>query len=68
MGIAEFNYNLVAHSGTKQQPCNVVYGVDPFQPVDLALEGAYSTLEFNQDGEYLAKNYEEVLEKTKLLL
>jgi hypothetical protein len=46
----------------------VAYGVDPLQPTDLALEGVHSTLEFNQDGEDLAKKREQVLEKTKLLL
>ena len=42
--------------------------MEPLQPVDLALEGAHSTLEFNQDGEELAQKREQVLEKTKLLL
>ena len=42
--------------------------MEPLQPIDLTLEGAYSTLEFNQDGENLAQKHEPVLEKTKLLL
>ena len=42
--------------------------MDPFQPADLALEGAHSTLENNQDGEDLAQKREQILEKTKLLL
>jgi exonuclease VII small subunit len=46
----------------------VAYGVEPLQPADLALEGAHSTLEFNQEGEDLAKQREHMLEKTKLLL
>ena len=49
-------------------PFKVAYGVEPLQRADLALEGAHSTLEFNQDGEDLAQKREKVLEKTKLLL
>ena len=33
-----------------------------------ALEGVYSTLEFNQDGEDLTKKLEQVLGTTKLLV
>ena len=68
VGLAEFGYNAATHSTTKQSPFKVAYGVEPLQPVDLALEGAYSTLEFNSDGEDLAQKCEQVLEKTKLLL
>ena len=68
VSLAEFSYNAATHSATKQSPFKVAYGVDPLQPTDLALEGAHSTLEFNQDGEDLAKKREQVLEKTKLLL
>ena len=42
--------------------------MEPLQPANVALEGAHSTLEFNQDGEDLAHKREQVLEKTKLLL
>lgn len=66
MGITEFNYNVAAHSSTKQLPFNVAYGVDPFQHVDLTLERAHSTPEFNQDGEDVAKNHAQVLKNTKL--
>ena len=38
------------------------------QPTNLALEGAHSTLEFNQDGKDLAKDGKQVLEMTKLLV
>ena len=68
VGLAESSYNAVMHSTTKQSPFVVAYEVDPLQPANLALEGAYSTLEFNQDDEDLAKKREQVLEKTKLLL
>ena len=68
MGLAEFSYNAATHSATKQSPFKVAYGVEPLQPADLALEGAHSTLEFNQDGEDLAQKREQVLEKTKLML
>ena len=66
--LAEFNYNAAMHSETKQSLLKVVYGVEPLQPTDLGLQGAHSTLEFNQDGEDLAQKHEQVLEKTKLLL
>src|ERR1700738_4849064 len=46
----------------------VAYGVDALQPTNLALKGAHSTLEFNQDGEDLAKERKQVLEMTKLLV
>ena len=46
----------------------VAYRVDALQPTNLALQGALSTLEFNQDGEELAKKREHVLEMTKLLV
>ena len=52
--LAEFSYNATTHLATKQPPFKVAYGVKPLQPTDLALEGAHSTLEFNQDGEDLA--------------
>ena len=42
--------------------------MDVLQPTNLALEGAHSTIEFNQDGEDLAKKCEQVLEMTKLLV
>ena len=51
VGLAEFSYNAATHSATKQSPFMVAYGVEPLQPADLALEGAHSRLEFNQDGE-----------------
>ena len=38
------------------------------QPTNLALEGAHSTLEFNQDGKDLANEQKQVLEMTKLLV
>lgn len=68
VGLAEFSYNAATHSATKESPFKVAYGVEPLQPADLALEGAHSTLEFNQDGEDLAKKREQMLEKTRLLL
>jgi ribosomal protein L21E len=68
VGLAEFSYNAATHSATKESPFKVAYGVEPLQPADLALEGAHSTLEFNQDGEDLAKKREHMLEKTRLLL
>ena len=68
VGLVEFSYNAATHSATKQSPFKVAYGVEPLQPADLALEGAHSTLEFNQDGEDLAQKRKQVLEKTKLLL
>ena len=46
----------------------VAYGVDTLQPTNLALEGAHSTLVFNQDGEDLVKNRKKVLKMTKLLV
>jgi hypothetical protein len=45
-----------------------VYNVNAFQHTNLALEGAPSTLEFNQDGEDLAKKLEHVLKMTELLV
>ena len=68
VGLVEFSYNAASHSATKQSPFKVAYGVEPLQPANLALEGAHSTLEFNQDSEDLAQKREQVLEKTKLLL
>lgn len=68
VGLAEFSYNVATHSATKQLPFVVTYVVDPLQLANLAFEGAYSSLEFNHDGEDLAKKFEQVLEKTKLLL
>ena len=68
VGLAEFSHNAATHSATKQSPFKVAYGVDLLQPANQALEGAHSTLEFNQDGEGLAKKREQILEKTKLLL
>ena len=38
------------------------------QITNLALEGTHSTLKVNQDGEDLAKKWEQVSEKTELLL
>ena len=60
----EFSYNVALHLITKQLPFVVAYGVDPFQPANLALEGAHSTIEFNQNGEDLANKCEQFLEKT----
>ena len=57
MGLAEFSCNAAMHSITKQSPFKVAYGVDPLQPADLALEGAHSTLEFNQDGEFTFEHF-----------
>ena len=68
VGLVEFSYNAATYSVTKQLPFKVAYGVEPLQPASLALEGAHSILEFNQDGEDLAQKREQVLEKTKLLL
>ena len=68
MDLVEFGYNVAMHSATKQSPFKVAYGVEPLQPADLALEGAHSTLEFNQGGEDFAQKREQVLEKPKLLL
>ena len=65
VGLAEFSYNAATHSATKQSPFKVAYGVEPLHPADLALEGARSTLEFSQDGEDLAKEREQMVEKTK---
>ena len=68
MGLAEFNYNAATHLTTKKPPSKVAYEVEPLQPTNLVLEGTHSTVEFNQDGEDLAKKQEQMLEKTKLLL
>ena len=68
MGLVEFSYNVATHSATKESPFKVAYGVEPLQPVDLALKGAHSTLEFNHDSEDLAKKQKQMLEKTRLLL
>lgn len=65
VGLVEFSYNVAMHLASKQSPFNVVYGVNPLQPADLALEGAHSTLEVNEDGEDLAKKHEQVLEINK---
>ena len=67
VALAEFIYNVAMHSTTKQSPFKVAYGVEPLKSVDLALKGAHSTLEFNQDGEDLTQKHEQVVEKTKLL-
>jgi hypothetical protein len=65
--LTEFSYNAATHeSATKQSPFKVAYGVDPLQPADLILEGAHSTLDFNQDGKDLATKREQLLQKTKL--
>lgn len=68
MGLAEFSYKAATHLATKKSPFKMAYEVEPLQPVDLALKGAHSTLEFNQDGEDLAKKQEQMLEKTKVFL
>ena len=54
VGLVDSNCNTTIHLVTKQSPFNVAYGVEPFQPIDLALKEAHSTLEFNQHGEHLA--------------
>lgn len=56
MGLAEFCYNVTMHSTTKQSPFKVANEVHPLQYPHMALKGAHLTLEFNQDGEELAKN------------
>jgi hypothetical protein len=66
VGLTEFSYNAATHSPTKDSPLKVAYRVEPLQLADLALKGAHSTLEFNQDGEDLAKKREQMLEKTKV--
>ena len=38
------------------------------QPTNLALEGAHSTLKFNEDGKDLANEQKQVLDNTKLLV
>ena len=43
-------------------------GWNVLQPTNLALEGAHLTLEFNQDGEKLAKKHEQVMKMTKLMV
>jgi hypothetical protein len=68
VGRAECNCNVATHLATKGWSFVVAYGVDALQPINLALEGAHSTLEFNQDGEDLAKDGKQVLEMTKLLV
>ena len=68
VGRAEFNYNVAMHLATKELSFVVAYDVHALQPTNLALEGAHSTLEFNQDGEDLAKEHEQVLKMTKLLV
>ena len=68
LGREEINGNVATHSATVEFPFVVDYGVDALQPTNLALEEAHSTLEFNQDGEELAKKREQILEMTKLLV
>ena len=43
VSLVEFNYNATTHLATKPSPLKVAYGIDPFQPADLALKGAHST-------------------------
>ena len=68
VGVAEFNCNVATHLATKGLSFMVVYGVHALPPADLTLEGEHSTIEFNPDGEDLAKKHEQVLEMTKLLV
>lgn len=68
VGLADFTCNVANQSATKQSPFKVAYGVDLLQPADLALKGAHSTRELNQDSEDLATKREQVLEKTNFLL
>ena len=68
MGGAESSCNVAMHLATKELSFVMAYIVDALQLTDLALERAHSTLEFNQDGEVLAKKQEQILEMTKLLV
>ena len=68
VGRAEFSCNVAMHLATKGLSFMVAHGVDALQPTNLALEGAHSTLEFNQDGEDLEIEQKQVLEMTKLLV
>ena len=40
VGWPVFSYNVATHSAFKKSPLVVAYGVDAFQPTNLALEGA----------------------------
>ena len=68
VGWVEFSCNVATHLATKGLSFVVAYVVDAVQPTSLALRKTHSTLEFNHDGEDLAKKREQILEMTKLLL
>ena len=68
VGRVECNGNVATHLATKGWSFVVAYEVDTFQPINVVLEGAHSTLECNQDGEDLAKEQKQVLDMTKLLM
>src|ERR1700738_4716477 len=53
---------------TKLSPFVVAYGVNALIPTNLALEGIHSMLDFNQDGEDMAKKHEQILEMNMLLV
>ena len=40
ISMAEFNYNIINHSGTGLSSFMVVFGMKPLSPIDLALHGA----------------------------
>ena len=70
VGRAEFSCNVVIalHLATKGSSFVMVYKVDAFQPINLAFKGAHRSLEFNQDGENLARKHKQVYEMTNLLV
>ena len=53
---------------TKLSSFVVAYGVNALIPTNLALEGIHSMLDFNQDGEDMAKKHEQILEMNMLLV
>ena len=68
VGRVEFSCNVATHLLTKGSSFMVAYEVYALQPTNLAFDGAHLTLEFNQNGEDLAKKREQVLKMTKLLV
>lgn len=67
VGRAELTCNVATYLMTKWSHFVLAYGLDVFQPINLAFDKAQSTLEFKQDGKNLAKKRKQVLEVTRLL-